>query len=70
LYQAPLSQVAGVPDAVRRQAAGHDTESFADRLVTLPLHDGVRASDLARMVRILKRSRGKKSALRPATDAI
>jgi dTDP-4-amino-4,6-dideoxygalactose transaminase len=56
-YRTPLTRVAGVPESVRAQPVAADTESFADRLLTLPLHDGVRASDLARMVRILKRSR-------------
>jgi dTDP-4-amino-4,6-dideoxygalactose transaminase len=64
-YRVPLAQVEGVPESVRSQAASAETESFAERLLTLPLHDGVRASDLARMVRVLKRSL--KRELRPAT---
>jgi dTDP-4-amino-4,6-dideoxygalactose transaminase len=70
LYGTPLPQVRDVPEEIAEQRVSSETESFAERLITLPLHDGVRASDLARMVRILKR--GLKRAVRsaPVTEAI
>jgi dTDP-4-amino-4,6-dideoxygalactose transaminase len=53
LYQRIMPEVEGVGDQVEARVALDGARVFADRLLTLPVHAGVRESDVARMLEIL-----------------
>lgn len=50
LYGRPLSRVAGVPPNVAAQGEFPGAERFAERLLTLPLHDRVTRAHIAQIV--------------------
>jgi dTDP-4-amino-4,6-dideoxygalactose transaminase len=53
LYAVPIPDIPGVPEEVRVQRAIPGAQAFAERLITLPLHDGVNEDDLSRIVATL-----------------
>jgi dTDP-4-amino-4,6-dideoxygalactose transaminase len=53
LYQRVMPEVAGVGDQVEVRVPLAGAQAFADRLLTLPVHAGVRAGDVARMLKII-----------------
>lgn len=53
LYPAPLPGLPGMAAAIGHGGDYRNAAAFAARLITLPTHEGVRASDVDRMQRIL-----------------
>ncbi len=53
-YRQPMPLLAGMSENVREQAVGSGARLFADRLLTLPLHDGVSRRDLHAMTQVLR----------------
>lgn len=49
-YRRPLPEVENIPSSVARQGPFAGASRFADRLITLPLHDGVTRHDITRIV--------------------
>ena len=53
LYGLPLDEVAGVPTELKETRIKPGAKAFADCLLTLPIHEGVRLADIQRMTSIL-----------------
>lgn len=53
-YAAPLTGISGVPAEVRAQGEFPAARGFADRLITLPVHDGVNREDLRSIADVLE----------------
>lgn len=53
-YGRALPEIEGMPEAVRNQGPFPRARAFAERLLTLPLHDGVTRRDLEGAVQILE----------------
>jgi dTDP-4-amino-4,6-dideoxygalactose transaminase len=54
MYEVPLVDIPGVGPLVTADPSDSTTKSFADRLLTLPLHSGVTERDLVSMTRVLR----------------
>jgi len=54
MYQQALSEIAGVTERVSLSAPLHGARFFADRLLTLPVHEGVSQAHLSRLERLLR----------------
>lgn len=53
MYQKPLTTIAAVAEKVSYKGELPGAADFAQRLITLPTHEGVRTTDLQRLARIL-----------------
>ncbi|MDQ2639178.1 MAG: DegT/DnrJ/EryC1/StrS family aminotransferase [Pseudomonadota bacterium] len=54
MYGLPLAQIPRIAELASIVGEHHGAVAFSNRLLTLPLHDGVTTSDAERMVRILR----------------
>ena len=55
LYQRPLIDLPGLPPGIRYMGQNPNAGDFAQRLLTLPLHTGVKSKHLAKISRIFRK---------------
>ena len=54
MYPAPLPVIPGLAEPLGNQGPFPNAQAFAERILTLPTHDGVRSRDVERMARVFR----------------
>jgi dTDP-4-amino-4,6-dideoxygalactose transaminase len=57
-YERPLCEISGMPAVVRRQGDCPAARSFAERLLTLPIHQSVTREQLEEIVKVVRQCAG------------